>query len=199
MDEAVGTQCPQRLPPGVGTRVQREQDVRRPAVAAREERLQVRLPRALGLDVDARDRAERGPQRTELPAQRRDRFHRLPLEGRPRLRHEGVDRDEDAADAWPAARDQPGADVLYEVHDAGDVGLGLRREPDHHVELERLDPASDEPLGRAQDLVLGEVLVDDPPHALRAGLGRDRDRPVPPGAERARERRGDEVRLERRG
>src|SRR5690242_111926 len=34
--EAVGTECTQRLPPRVRTGVKREQDVRRPTVAARE-------------------------------------------------------------------------------------------------------------------------------------------------------------------
>src|SRR5262245_39192856 len=78
----------QRRPPRVGTRVEPGEDRRDAPVAAREERLQIRLARALGLDDDAGDRAERTAEMAELPAERRNVLHRLPLERGPRLRHE---------------------------------------------------------------------------------------------------------------
>src|SRR5947199_278676 len=110
VDEAVGVDTVrpaaerfQDGPPLVGTLVQADEDRRRTPVAAREERLQVCLARALGLDLDGGDGAQCAAEVGELPAQRGDRLHRLPLERRPRLRHEGVDRDQDAADAPPPA------------------------------------------------------------------------------------------------
>jgi hypothetical protein len=50
----------------------------------------------------------------------------------------------------PPARSRA-ADLRREVDDAVDVGVGLGREPDHHVELERLDAARRrEPFGGAR-------------------------------------------------
>src|SRR2546422_1894045 len=97
-------------PPLLRALVQADQDRGRAPVAAREERLQVRLARTLGLDLDAGDGPERAAEVGELPPQRGDGLHRLPLKRRPRLRHEGVDRDQDAADARPPAAGEAGAD-----------------------------------------------------------------------------------------
>src|SRR5881296_51993 len=49
-------------PPFVGALVQADQDRRRAPIAAREERLQVRLARALGLDLDRGDGPERAAE-----------------------------------------------------------------------------------------------------------------------------------------
>ena len=99
----------------------------------------------------------------------------------------------------PFACQQARAHRLHQVGDGIDVRVGLGRQPDHEVELQRLDAPADQPLGGAQDVGLGEVLVDHAAHALRAGLGRDRDatgcRRRPSACASARR---DEVGLERR-
>src|SRR5437763_16264137 len=57
-------------PPLLGALVQADQGRRRAPIAAREERLQVRLARALGLDLDGGDGRERAAEVGEPPTQR---------------------------------------------------------------------------------------------------------------------------------
>src|SRR5581483_4559707 len=87
VDDAVPARAEraQRGPPLVRPRVQPLEDGGHAAVAAREQRLEVRRARALRLDLDARDGAERLPQPAELAAEHPQVLHRLPLEGRPGL------------------------------------------------------------------------------------------------------------------
>src|SRR5439155_1557196 len=108
------------------------EDRRRAPVAAREERLQVRLAWALGLGLDGGNGAERPAEVSELAPQRRDGLHRLPLKRRPRFRYEGVDRDQDAAEPRLPAAGEPRADLAGEIHDRLHVLVRLGREPDHH-------------------------------------------------------------------
>src|SRR4030067_202282 len=58
----------------------------------------------------------------------------------------------------------------------------LRRlpgEPHHEVELERLPPVGENPLGRAQEVAVVHLLVDGPAESLRACLRRERDPGLP--------------------
>src|SRR5262249_5535445 len=89
---------PPRRPPGCRIAVQAREDRADATIAAREERLQVGLSRALGLDLDGGHGAQLAAHARELSLQRAEVFHGLPLERRPGLGCEWIDRHEDAAD-----------------------------------------------------------------------------------------------------
>ena len=76
------------------------------------------------------------------------------------------------ARARPPTRDDPAHVVVF-----------LGRQADHEVELHRRPAAREDALGRLDELLLGDVLVDDVAHALRARLGRERE----PGRAHARD------------
>src|SRR5262245_39634849 len=91
----------QHGPPRLWVAVEALEELGHATVAARQQRLEVSLAGTLGLDLHGGDRAELPPHARQLALERREILHRLPLERRPRLGHEGVDRDQNAADLRP--------------------------------------------------------------------------------------------------
>ena len=91
-----------------------------------------------------------------------------------------------------------GVNLGSEVHDAFDIFPSFSRQPHHEIQLERLYPAANQPLGRPQNLGLGQVLVNDPAHSFRARFRRHSDRTIVLRAQRARELLSDDVGFERR-
>ena len=66
---------------------------------------------------------------------------------------------------------------------ADQIVVGLRRQPDHEIQLQVLETGGEDHLGGLQDLVVGDRLVDHAAQAIRSGLGRDRDRPLAAAAQ----------------
>jgi hypothetical protein len=88
-----------------------------------------------------------------------------------------ADRDLGAPAAQAAAHPQHAPAGL---DDPAHVAVLLGRQPDHEVELEAMPAAREHPPRALLDVRLGDVLVDHVAHALRAGLGRERQ-PADPG------------------
>jgi hypothetical protein len=146
-----------------------------PPVAAREQALDDAGPAVVVAEADGRAVAAVGADR--LAQQRQPRVGLLgaelggPLERRVRLGHEAADRD-GAPDVRRPADLAPGLDdPLGELGDLQDVLVGLGRQPAHEVEL-HLPPAGGVRGGhRADEVLLGDHLVDDLADALGAALG----------------------------
>jgi len=68
------------------------------------------------------------------------------------------------------------AHPLGQLADAVQVGVRLGRQRAHEVQLQRFDAIADHQIGRTKYLGFGQVLVDDPAHALGARFRRDRHR-----------------------
>src|SRR5262249_14509605 len=88
MDEAIGVdevvppaaQRAQQRPPTLRIRVQALQQLGHAPVAARQQRLQVALARALGLDLHGGNGAQLAADPCQLALERPEVLHRLPLE-----------------------------------------------------------------------------------------------------------------------
>src|SRR5947209_4059757 len=98
--------------------------------------------------------------------------------------------------ALPALAHEALADGEGEIGDRVDVRIRLGRQADHEIELEILNALADQHFGRAQDLRLAQILVDDTAHALAARLGGDGHGAAAIAAERRRQRRRDAVGLQ---
>ena len=101
--------------------------------------------------------------------------HRRPLERRVRLGDVGRHRRDHLRAALVAA-----PDLLHArrgLDDAEHVLVGLGRQPDHEVELHAREPAAEHAVRRFDDVLFGDVLRDHVAHALRPGLGRERQAP----------------------
>ena len=96
--------------------------------------------------------------------------HRLPLEGRVGLGHEGADAqgEPQAGHRLAQLQQQGGGGV--------DVVVGFRRQAHHAVELEAAEAALAGVHGGGGDLLLAELLVHQLAHALAAAFDRDRER-----------------------
>ncbi len=141
------------------------------AIAAREDPLDVRLVVLVRLEVDAQLARQVAEQRL-LALGLGGAVHRHPLERRVRLGDVGRHRRRDARGAQVAV-----ADLLHarrRLDDAAHVGVLLGRQADHEVQLHALEAAPEHAVRRLDDVLLGDVLGDDVAHALRAGLGRER-------------------------
>ena len=148
------------------------------AVAARQQRLQRRLARVLVQHADRGQPADALLDRRQLARERLGAGERRPLERRPRLGHEGRDRE-----CEPPERPAPGVEhaqplehAAREGRDRLDVLVGLGRLADHEVRLEVRDAVGAHDVAGAQDLLVGDRLADGPPQPLGAGLRRDRQR-----------------------
>ncbi len=65
-------------------------------------------------------------------------------------------------------------DATPGLDDPAHVLVLLGRQADHEVELHAVPAAREDALGRGHELLFGDVLVHHVAHALRAGLGRER-------------------------
>jgi hypothetical protein len=151
--------------------------VREPPVAAREDALQERELRVVPAELD--------PPPPELAAEQRLAHARLlerelarPLEGGVGLRREGGD-----ARRHPEPPARRGGDARRQLGDADHVLLGLAREPDHEVELERPPAEVGEEPRRLEQLVLPVLLLDHVAEPLRARLGGEREAGLPHAAD----------------
>ena len=152
-----------------------------PPVAPREDPLEPRGVAVVHPEVDALGRAPLVVQPALLLAHGVRRVHGAPLERRVRLGHVRRHAHRHGRGAAPVGLPllaervlHPLADAprpLADLHDLADVGLLLRGEADHEVELHLRPAAGEDPLGGLHELRLGDVLVDDVAHPLAAGLG----------------------------
>src|SRR5437867_1707715 len=100
------------------------EDASDPAVAARYQRLEISLAWRLSVELDAAQAAEVAPQQSDLVANRVPRLHRIPLEWRPRLRHERIERHRHVPDALPPCP-HPLDDPPGQLGDRGNVVVVL--------------------------------------------------------------------------
>lgn len=145
-----------------------------PAVTAREDALEQRGLRVAVLERDG-FAPGRLAQHPEPAVELRGRELLRPRERRVRLGHVRRDArgDPEAAVALRAgALPRPGR----EVGDGPEVVVGLARQPAHEVELRAGVALARRGRDRAQQLLLGVVLVDHVAHPLAAGLWCERDR-----------------------
>src|SRR5271167_3227155 len=131
-------------------------------VSTRYEGLEIRLAWGLRVEFDtgAPDASQRRTEDCDLALEARRVLHRIPLEGRPRLRHKRVERHGDVADALLAGA-RAFENASGQVGDFDQVLVALLGQTDHEVQLEAFDTATDQHLGRVEDFGLGEILVDN--------------------------------------
>ena len=146
------------------------QRVAHPPIPAGEETLEPALAGVVGLERDLVATGEPLEQ-IDLAVVVLDRVHRRPLEGRVRLGH--VLRDRAGHGRHPRETELLGdvPDPLAGLGDADHVLLGLAGQTHDEVHLHPVVAALEDPLGRGQDVLVADVLVDDVAHPLGAGLG----------------------------
>src|SRR5690606_9606094 len=169
--------------PGVEARARRVRvldHVREAAIAASEDALEDTSGRVVDLERNALRRAGGLAQEPLLALDLVERVLSAPLKRRVWLRHVRRDADRDPRIAPELAPD--GVRVLPDGDDAEHVLVLLGREPEDEIKLHLVEAPGEHALRRLEQLLLGDVLVDDVAHALRAGLGgegepRDPDTP----------------------
>ena len=126
----------------------------------------------MGLEADASFLCET-PEHRHLPLERLHGVHGGPLERGVRLGH--VLAHAGGHLGHPSqpelARHLP--DPPRRLDDAGDVLVGLRREPHDEVHLHPVVAALEDTPGGGADVLVRDVLVDHVAHALRPGLRRE--------------------------
>ena len=100
------------------------------------------------------------------------RVLRRPLERRVPLRHKTGHGHVDRRAFAVAAADRSGA--FGQIDDAPQVVVGFRGQPHHEVELDLLPAVLERRVQRRVEIGFGHALVDYVAHALRPGLGRQR-------------------------
>ena len=142
-------------------------------VAAREDAFEERQLGVVPAEGDPPP-PELAPEECVARARLFERELPRPLEGRVRLRAEGRHA---RRDRQPPAR--RGGHPRGELRDADDVLLGLARQPDHEVELQRPPPeVCEQPRGLEQ-LLLPVLLLDHVAQPLRPGLGGEGEARLP--------------------
>jgi hypothetical protein len=165
----------------------RFEDIGEAAIAAREDTLEHALLRLVHFEIDARALG-RAVEQALLALDLGQGVHRAPLKRRVGLGHVRAHAD---GDAGRAVRDHRAffgrfahlahrAFALVErafarLDDAADVFVLLGGQADHEVELHAVPALAEDALGRLEQLLLGDVLVDDVAHPLRPCLGRERE------------------------
>ena len=167
---------PERLRPRVEPRAvpERPRDhSRQPVVPPREDSLEHGGLRGVELHLRVAVPPQRVPQQAnpflDLPAV----DLALPLERGVRFRYEGGDAHRHGGALPVAARDC--GDPARKRPDGPDVVRRLPGQADHEVELEGLPAVPEDPLGRLQDVVVRDLLVDRPAKPLRPRFRRERE------------------------
>ena len=147
------------------------------AVTTRRQPFDQRRLRVVPLQLDAAVTVQRVAQQADLAAELRDGVLAEPLERRERLRHETADGHRDRRALVIAAADLDA--VAGELRDAERVLVGLGRQAGEEVQLHAPPALRVGGLDRAEQVVLGDELVDHLAHAPRSRLGREREARAP--------------------
>src|SRR5579863_1656335 len=144
------------------------------AVATGNQSLKVGLARRFGVKFNggAGGASQFRAQHRDFALEHRGILHRIPLEGCPRLWHERVERYGDAANMF-FLRACLGENSTGEMRNFEQVLVMLLGQADHKIELQVLDPLTQQQVGGLEDFRLGQILVDYLAHPLAARLGRD--------------------------
>ena len=143
-----------------------------------EERLPHGLADGHPAEDDVGDPRQLALQEAEPLAQEVLVGERLVLVRRVRLGDERVDRGHDLRDAAepPPLVHGDSVETLGQAHDVAHVLVGLRGQPHLQVELQPREAAGEDEPRLLVEHRVGDLLVDEPPQPLVAGLGRDRER-----------------------
>jgi hypothetical protein len=139
------------------------------AIAAARDAFDQRRARVVPLELDAADARRRVAQQVDLATQLVDSVLPEPLERRVRLRHEPADRGGDRCARRVALAD--GDALGGERGDPERVGVSLGRQPGEEVQLESLPTLAERGLDGAEEVVLGDELVDHLAHPPAATAG----------------------------